>query len=214
MRNFPHVWNWCKEKSTDTTDTKNNTLGESFRIWFFFYHDRLWCSGDLEVELQCHVTETNFLCAGSRLGVRHQPSIWSSKRLTSQAPQVTPGFQASSTLRSWLCTSTDAQSAGPVLVSSLRKVVIGCGPWSQIDHSRYVLVALRHGAKFRGEARLVLFLLPRCGFPDVCYSQQFSRALSQNKKSLFARTATLAVDTMYLSIYALLPADLISAGPV
>ena len=42
---------------------------------FFFYHDRLWCSGDLEAELQCHVTETNFLCAGSRLGVRHQPSI-------------------------------------------------------------------------------------------------------------------------------------------
>ena len=52
-----------------------------------------------------------------------------------------------------------------------------------IDHSRYVLVALRHGAKFRGEARLVLFLLPRCGFPVVCYSQQFSRALSQNKKT-------------------------------
>ena len=81
---------------------------------FFFYHDRLWCSGDLE--FQCHVTETNFLCAGSRLGVRHQPSIRSSKRLTSQAPQVPPGFQASSTLRSWLCTrrSTDAHSAGPV----------------------------------------------------------------------------------------------------
>ena len=52
-----------------------------------------------------------------------------------------------------------------------------------IDHSRYVLVALRHGAKFRGEARLVLFLLPRCGFPVVRYSQQFSRALSQNKKT-------------------------------
>ena len=98
---------------------------------FSFYHDRLWCSGDLEVELQCHVTETNFLCAGNRLGVRHQPSIWSSKRLTSQAPQVPPGFQAGSTLRSWLCTSTDAQSAGPVLVSSLRKVVICCGPWSR-----------------------------------------------------------------------------------
>ena len=68
---------------------------------FFFYHDRLWCSGDLEVELQCHVTETvtNFLCAGNRLGVRHQPSIWSSKRLTSQAPQVPPGFQAGSAVR-------------------------------------------------------------------------------------------------------------------
>ena len=22
MRNFPHVWNLCEEKSTDTTDTK------------------------------------------------------------------------------------------------------------------------------------------------------------------------------------------------
>ena len=88
-------------------------------LGFFFYHDRLWCSGDLEVELQCHVTETNFLCAGNRLGVRHQPSIWSSKRLTSQAPQVPPGFQACSTLRSWLCTSTDAQSAGPVLYYSV-----------------------------------------------------------------------------------------------
>ena len=44
-------------------------------LGFFFYHDRFWCSGDLEVELQCHVTETNFLCAENRLGVRHQPSI-------------------------------------------------------------------------------------------------------------------------------------------
>ena len=105
---------------------------------FSFYHDRLWCSGDLEVELQCHVTETNFLCAGNRLGVHHQPSIWSSKRLTSQAP---PGFQAGSTLRSWLCTRTDAQSAGPVLVSSLRKVVICCGPWSRSTTLANVLVA-------------------------------------------------------------------------
>ena len=41
---------------------------------FFFYHDRLWCSGDLE--LQCHVTETNFCVpeAGWE-SVRHQPSI-------------------------------------------------------------------------------------------------------------------------------------------
>ena len=52
-----------------------------------------------------------------------------------------------------------------------------------IDHFRYVLVALRHGAKFRGEARLALFLLPPCGFPVVCCSQEFSRALSQNKKT-------------------------------
>ena len=35
VRNFPHVWNWCKEKSIWATDTKNNTLDESFRIWFF-----------------------------------------------------------------------------------------------------------------------------------------------------------------------------------
>ena len=117
------------------------------------------------VELQCHVTETN-LCAGSGLGasqVCHQPSIWSGKRLTSQAPQVPPGFQARGTLRSWLC--TDAQR-----VSSLRMVVIVAGHRAP----RYVLVALRHGANFRGEARLAVFLLPRCGFPVVCYSQRVS----------------------------------------
>ena len=86
-----------------------------------------------------------------------------------------------------------------------------------IDHSRYVLVALRHGAKFRGEARLVLFLLPRCGFPVVCYSQQFSRALSQNKKTEeLVRTERLPLQSIRCtcrSIYALLPADLVSAGP-
>ena len=78
-----------------------------------------------------------------------------------------------------------------------------------IDHSRYVLVALRHGAKFRGEARLVLFLLPRCGFPVVCYSQQFSRALSQNKKTEeLVRTERLPLQSIRCStcrsIYALL----------
>ena len=41
---------------------------------FFFYHDSVWCSGDLE--LQRHVTETNFFVRWKyRLGVRHQPSI-------------------------------------------------------------------------------------------------------------------------------------------
>ena len=78
-----------------------------------------------------------------------------------------------------------------------------------IDHSRYVLVALRHGAKIRGEARLVLVLLPRCGFPVVCYSQQFSRALSQNKKTEeLVRTERLPLQSIRCtcrSIYALLP---------
>ena len=80
-------------------------------------------------------------------------------------------------------------------------------------------LSLRHGAKFRGEARLVLFLLPRCGFPVVCYSQQFSRALSQNKKTEeLVRTERLPLQSIRYrctcrSIYALLPADLVSAGP-
>ena len=40
------------------------TLWVNFsEFWFFFNNDRVWCSGDLE--LQRHVTETNFLCAGS-----------------------------------------------------------------------------------------------------------------------------------------------------
>ena len=89
-----------------------------------------------------------------------------------------------------------------------------------IDHSRYVLVALRHEAKFRREARLVLFLLPRRGFPVVCYSQQFSRPLSQNKKTEseeLVRTERLPLQSIRCtstcrSIYALLPADLVSAG--
>ena len=74
-------------------------------------------------------------------------------------------------------------------------------------------MALRHGAKFHGEARLALFLPPRCGFPVVCYSQEFSKALSQNKKSLFARKGYPCSRHDVLVLVDPLPADLVSAGP-
>ena len=159
---------------------------------FFFYHDRLWCSGDLEVELQCHVTETNFLCAGNRLGVRHQPSIWSSKRLTSQAPQVPPGFQAGSTLRSWLCTGTDAQSAGPVLlhvVFSLRKVVICCGPWSRsttLAMSSWLSGVERN---FAEKLDLCYFSFHAADFPSSAILNSFQELCHRTRrlKSSFAR---------------------------
>ena len=51
---FHMCWIWA-------TETKYNSWGEFFsEFGFFFYHDRMSCSGDLE--LQCHVTETNFFC--------------------------------------------------------------------------------------------------------------------------------------------------------
>ena len=75
-----------------------------------------------------------FLVAGSRLGVRHQPSIWGGKRLTSQAPQVSPGFQAGSTFRSWLCTSTDVQSAGVFPEKGRDR----CGPSSTLAMSSWL----------------------------------------------------------------------------
>ena len=196
VRNFPHVWNWCKEKSVcrNSTHWKNvrnfsfdfparttvwknvrkfvaansthakcegiedglgkceETLSSHQRMWGniasrflainfnvrkmwgIFFHmcgkEHLghrnqkesfgWIFQNLDFSsimfvcgvqvtsvepwLQCHVTETN-LCAGTGSGlgasqVCHQPSIWSGKRLTSQAPQVPPGFQARGTLRS------------------------------------------------------------------------------------------------------------------
>ena len=61
MRN---LFSTCVEKSIWATETKKNPLGEFFRIWIFFYHVRVWCSGDLELQCHVHVTETN-LCAGS-----------------------------------------------------------------------------------------------------------------------------------------------------
>ena len=65
-----------------------------------------------------------------------------------------------------------------------------CLPWEwswslrAIEHSRYVLVALRHGAKFRGEARPAVFFRLRCGFPVVCYSQ---RVFNMFKSSVTAQ---------------------------
>ena len=44
VRNF---FSTCVEKSIWATETKKNPLGEFFRIWIFFYHVRVWCSGDL-----------------------------------------------------------------------------------------------------------------------------------------------------------------------
>ena len=77
---------------------------------------------------------------------------------------------------------------------------------------RYVLVALRHGAKFRGEARLPVFLLPRCGFPVVCYSQ---RVFNMFKSSVIAQEELVRTRKGYPSRryvpLDLLPADLISA---
>ena len=61
-----------------------------------------------------------------------------------------------------------------------------------IEHCRCVLVGLGHGATFRRE-KLALFLLPRCEFPVVCYSEAVSRALSRHNKSLFTQTTTLAL---------------------
>ena len=73
---------------------------------------------------------------------------------------------------------------------------------------RYVLVALRHGAKFRGEARLAVFLLPRCGFPVVCYSQ---RGFNMFKSSVAAQEELVRTRKGYPSGRYVLPADLISA---
>ena len=72
---------------------------------------------------------------------------------------------------------------------------------------RYVLVALRHGAKFRGEARLAVFLLPRCGFPVVCYSQ---RVFNMFKSSVTAQEELVRTRKGYPS-RRYVPADLISA---
>ena len=78
-------------------------------------------------------------------------------RLTSEAPQVLPGFKFARMLRSWLC--YDEQN-----VSSLRKIV------RAIEHSRYVLMTLRHGRLFAEQ--LTPSLLPHCEFLVVCYSQK------------------------------------------
>ena len=220
VRNFPHVWNWCKEKSIWATDTKNNTLGESFRIWFFllswsfvvFRWPWSWTS------MPCDTEKPIFLCAGNRLGVRHQPSIWSCKRLTSQAPQVPPGFQAGSTLRSWLCTSTDAQSAGPVLVSSLRKVVICCGPWSRSTTLAMSSWLSGMERNFAEKLDLCYFSFHAADFPSSAVLNSFQELCHRTRrlKSSFARNGypcsryDVLVDR---SIYALLPADLVSAGP-
>ena len=79
--------------------------------------------------------------------------------------------------------------------------------WSlrAIEHCRCVLVALGHGSTFRRK-KLALFLLPRCEFPVVCYSQALSRALSRHNKSLFTRKLPLHL------LQSILPADLISAS--
>ena len=219
MRNFPHESGIDVRKRAFGPQTPKTTLWVNLsEFGFFFYHDRLWCSGDLEVELQCHVTETNFLCAGSRLGVRHQPSIWSSKRLTSQAPQVPPGFQASSTLRSWLCTSTDAQSAGPVLVSSLRKVVIGCGPWSRsttLAMSSWLSGVERN---FAEKLDLCYFSFHAADFPSSAILNSFQELCHRTRthSEQLVRTERLPLQLIRCtcrSIYALLPADPVSAGP-
>ena len=76
---------------------------------------------------------------------------------------------------------------------------------------RYVLVALRHGAKFRGEARLAVFLIPRCGFAVVCYSQ---RVFNMFKSSVTAQEELVRTRKGYPSRRYVLPADLISAPRV
>ena len=130
-----------------------------------------------------------FLCAGNRLGVRHQPSIWSSKRFTSQAPQVPPGFQAGSTLRSWLCTSTDAQSAGPVLVSSLRKVVICCGPWSRSTTLAMSSWLSGMEQNFAEKLDLCYFSFHAADFPSSAILNSFQELCHRTRrlKSSFAR---------------------------
>ena len=137
------------------------------------------------------MTETNFLCAGNRLGVRHQPSIWSSKRLTSQAPQVPPGFQAGSTLCSWLCTCTDAQSAGPVLVSSLRKVVICCGPWSRSTTLAMSSWLWGMERNFAEKLDLCYFSFHAADFPSSAILNSFQELCHRTRrlglKSSFAR---------------------------
>ena len=89
-----------------------------------------------------------------------------------------------------------------------------------IDHSRYVLVALRRGAKFRGEARLVLywyFSFHAADFPSSAILNSFQelrhRTRTHSEQPCSHGTTTIPVDTMYLYMYALLPADLVSAGP-
>ena len=111
------------------------------------------------------------------------PSIWGGKRLTVQAQQVRPGYQVR--LRS---------AAGSGLIR--RAFLPGERLWSlrAIEHPRWAHVALSQGASFYRE-KLALFLVPTCEFSVVCFSQGFSRALSQHSKSLFAPKATLAVVT-------------------
>ena len=71
-----------------------------------------------------------------------------------------------------------------------------CGPSSTLAMSTWLSGSWR---AFRRE-KLALFLLQRCEFPVVCSSWAFSRALSQHNKSLFARKATVAVDTASRSL--------------
>ena len=73
VRNFHMCGIDERKRAFGPQKPKTTLLVNLSEFGFFFYHDRLWCSGDLE--LQCHVTETNFLCAGSRLAVHHDPSI-------------------------------------------------------------------------------------------------------------------------------------------
>ena len=80
-----------------------------------------------------------------------------------------------------------------------------CLPWERswslraIEHSSYVLVAPRHGAKFRGEARLALFLLSCCEFPVVCYSQRvfnmFKRSVTRTAQEELVRTQRLPLQS-------------------
>ena len=171
---------------------------------FFFHHDHVWCSGDLE--LQWHVKETIFLCAWS---IRWESVISLPSQVVSgsllRLLKFLPVFKLAVRF-----------AAGSALIRRACLPWLGERSWSlrATEHSPCVLLALRHGAKFHGEARLALFLLPRCGFPVVCYSQ---RVFDMFKSSVTAqeelnRTQRLPLQSTYNSIYSTpLPADLISA---
>ena len=165
MRNFPHVW-----KRAFGPQKPKTILWVNFsEFGFFFYHVRVWCSGDLE--LRCMPCARNQFEEGWESVISLPSEVVSGSLL--RLFKFLPVFKL-----------TARFAAGSALMRSV------CLPWEwswslrAIELSRYVLVALRHGAKFRGEARLVVFLLPRCGFPVVCYSQ---RVFNMFKSSVTAQ---------------------------